>query len=228
MDDAIQTAKVRRRDTFLIESLKKVVDGIAGTFGPRCEVVLHDLRNVRNLDHSIIKIENGHVTGRTVGGPISDRGLKDVRSGAEEDLFINYPSVTKDGRLLKSSTIIFRDRRGKPVVSMCINFDITDIIGFNTAIQDTFAISEEPRRGEPPEVFGSDIAATLDEIANRAVRKIGKAIPSMTAKDRAEVVRQLDDGGYFLVKGAVKFLAGKLNVSKFTIYRYLEHYRRNS
>ena len=75
-----------KRD-FLIESLKIVVDAIARTFGPRCEVVLHDLRD---LDRSIIKIENGHVTGRSVGGAITDKGLRDLRSGCKDSLFINY------------------------------------------------------------------------------------------------------------------------------------------
>jgi predicted transcriptional regulator YheO len=55
------------KEAFLIESLKVVVDGIARTFGSRCEMVLHDIRNLINLDHSIVKIANGHVAGRTVG-----------------------------------------------------------------------------------------------------------------------------------------------------------------
>ena len=69
-----------------MESLKTVVDGIAGTFGPRCEVVLHDLST---LDHSIIKIANGHVTGRTIGGSITDQGLRQLRSDDKNNLMLN-------------------------------------------------------------------------------------------------------------------------------------------
>ena len=39
--------------------------GIATQFGSNCEVVVHDLS--RHPDHSIVAIENGHVTGRAVG-----------------------------------------------------------------------------------------------------------------------------------------------------------------
>ena len=213
------------KEEFLIESLKTAVDGIAGTFGSRCEVVLHDLRNLRNLEHSIVKIANGHVTGRTVGGPISDRGLKDIKSGPEWDVSINYVSVTKNGRHLKSSTILFRNVKGKPIAAMCINFDVSDILYFNAAIQDIFAVSEKTEQGLPVETFEGDIVSTLNEIADKVIRKAGKAIPSMGRADKIEIVRQLDEQGFFLIKGAIKIIAAKLNVSKFTIYNYLEQIR---
>jgi predicted transcriptional regulator YheO len=205
-----------------------VVDGIARTFGPRCEVVLHDLRNLRNLDHSIVKIANGHVTGRTVGGPISDRGLKDIRSRPEWDLSINYASVTRDGRTLKSSTMLFRDNKGKLIAALCINFDVTDILAFNTAIQDIFRISEETEQAGPAETFVGDMVSTLNDIADKVIRKVGKAIPSMRREDKIEIVRQLEEQGFFLIKGAIKLIAEKLKVSKFTIYNYLEQIRSES
>jgi predicted transcriptional regulator YheO len=212
----------------LIESLKIVVDGIARTFGPRCEVVLHDLRNLRNLEHSIVKIANGHVTGRTVGGPISDRGLKDIKSRPDWDLSINYASVTRDGRPLKSSTVLFRNDRGKLIAALCINFDVTDILSLNTVIQDIFAISEETEQAGFTETFVGDMVSTLNDIADKIIRKTGKAIPSMGREDKIEIVRQLEEQGFFLIKGAIKLIAGKLKVSKFTIYNYLEQIRSES
>ena len=213
------------KEEFLIESLKILVDGIAETFGPRCEVLLHDLRNLKNLDHSITKIANGHVTGRTIGGPISDRGLKDIRGGREGSLFINYPSVTKDGRSLKSSSVLFRNDKGKLIAALCINFDVTDIVSLNTVVQDIFATSEEVEQGGPTETFEGDVASTLDKMADKIIRESGKATPSMEKGDKIEIVRQLEEQGFFLIKGATKLIARRLNVSKFTIYNYLDQIR---
>jgi len=210
------------KEIFLIESLKILVDGIARTFGPRCEVVLHDLGD---LDRSIIKIENGHVTGRTVGGSITDKGLRDLRSGCKDSLLINYPSTTKEGRRLKSSTMIFRNEKKAPIAAICINFDVTDILNFNAVIEDIFSISEETAQGGRVETFQSDIVVTLNQIADEIIRKAGKAIPSMGKEDKIEIVRQLEEQGLFQIKGAIKFVAGKLNISKFTIYNYLEQIR---
>jgi predicted transcriptional regulator YheO len=210
------------KPAFLIESLKIVVDAIAKTFGPRCEVVLHDLKD---LDRSIIKIENGHVTGRTIGGSITDKGLRHLRSGSEKSLLINYPSTTKEGRRLKSTTMIFRNEKKVPIAAICINFDVTDILSFNAIIEDMFSISEEPDQDLGVETFESDIVVTLSQIADEIIRKPGKAIPSMGKEDKIEIVRQLDEQGLFLIKGAIKLIAGKLNISKFTIYNYLDQIR---
>lgn len=225
MKNAEDIKRRTSKEAFLIESLKIVVDGIGETFGPRCEVVLHDLRDLRNLDHSIVKIVNGRVTGRTVGGSISDRGLKYFRSGGKDDLLINYPSETKDGKLLKSSTMTFKDDKGKPIAAICINFDVTDILSLNAAIQDIFRISEETQQGGPFETFEHDMVSTLNEIADKIIRKAGKAIPSMGREDKIEIVKQLEEQGFFLIKGAIKLIAERLKVSKFTIYNYLEQIR---
>ena len=110
--------------SLMIDSLKRIVEGIARTFGSRCEVVLHDLSNP---EHSIVSIANGHVTGRSVGGSITGLGLKSLKSEARDDELINYRTVTRDGRTLKSSTITFRDSNEELELALCINFDVTDI-----------------------------------------------------------------------------------------------------
>lgn len=220
--------KDESKEIFLIESLNILVDGIARTLGSRCEVVLHDLRNPKNLEKSIIKIENGHVTGRTVGGSITDQGLRFLRSGRDDNALLNYSSVTKDGRPLKSSTFIFRNERGKPIAAICINFDLSDIMAFNTAIQDIFKVSEEQKgQDNLVETFQSDIVTTLGEIADETIGRTGKIAPSMNKKDKIEIVRQLENQGFFLIKGSVKLIASKLNLSKYTIYNYLEQVRTN-
>ena len=45
----------------IIESYKTTVEGLAAYYGPAFEIVLHDLID---LDHSIVKIVNGHHLGR--------------------------------------------------------------------------------------------------------------------------------------------------------------------
>ena len=48
----------------ILAALRPVVDGIAATFGPVCEVVLHDYRRP---EQSVVALA-GAVTGRSVGG----------------------------------------------------------------------------------------------------------------------------------------------------------------
>lgn len=208
--------------SFLFDCLGIMVDGIASTFGRRCEVVLHDLSN---LKRSIVKIANGHVTGRTVGGSITDQGLQYLKNDKGENLLISYQSTSKDGRFLKSSTFIFRNDEGKPIAAMCVNFDVTDILNFNSAIQDIFGLSEESTAENIIETFQGDINSTLNEIAQKTIRKTGKSVSSMGRADKIEIIRSLDESGFFLIKGAIKFIAAVLNLSKYSIYNYLETVR---
>lgn len=223
-----QSLRRETKEDFAFDALKKVVDLVAETFGPRCEVVLHDLRDLRNLDHSIIKIANGHVTGRTDGGPMSDRGLRDLRSGPEWDFSINYASVTNDGRALKSSTMLLRNNKGKPIAALCINFDITDIVNLNGVVQDIFRISDSTQQDKPCETFEVDMVSTLNKMADEIIRKTGKSVVAIGKEDRIGIVRQLDEQGFFVIKGGIKLIASKLKVSKFSIYNYLEQARAMS
>jgi predicted transcriptional regulator YheO len=206
----------------LIEILKLVVDGIAGTFGQRCEVILHDLRDVR---HSIVKIANGHITGRKEGGSFTDFGLKLLNPEIKNNLFLNYATTTATGRRLKSSTIMFRDSTGRPIATICINIDLTDIIHFNSAIQEFFQILEQPQNEEKIETFENDVSQALNEMVQLALSKINRPSANMNRDDRLSIVEELEAQGFFLIKGSVKYLAEKLKVSKFSIYSYMEKAR---
>ena len=49
-----------------LELLTQIAHGVAAEFGTSCEVVIHDLTK-RDLESSIVYIENGHVSNRALG-----------------------------------------------------------------------------------------------------------------------------------------------------------------
>lgn len=62
----------------ILAALLPVIDGLAETFGPTCEVVLHDYRRG---EQSVAAV-SGAVTGRKVGGALSEIGLAVLAQGA--------------------------------------------------------------------------------------------------------------------------------------------------
>lgn len=213
------TKRKTSKQIFSFEPLKTVVDGIAKTFGPRCEVVLFDLRNPQR---SIVKIANGYITGRAAGGPLHEDGVKYLKRGGKEDFVVSPLYITKDSRRIRCTTTVFKNDKKKPIAALTINFDLTDILNFNVAIEDTFGISKMISQDKHIEPFNGDIVSTLNEVADNIIRKTGRAIPSMGRKDKIEIVRQLEVQGFFMIRGAVKLIARKFNVSKYTIYNYIE------
>ena len=57
-----------------LELLKQMAHTIAMQFGRDCEVIIHDLTS-KDMEHTIVHIENGHVTNRKLGdGPSQTSG----------------------------------------------------------------------------------------------------------------------------------------------------------
>ena len=63
-----------------LDFYKRLAHAIALQFGDGCEVVVHDLQSA-DPDHSIVAIENGHVTGRKLGDGPSHVVLEALHAG---------------------------------------------------------------------------------------------------------------------------------------------------
>lgn len=205
----------------VFKTLALISMGIAKTFGSRCEVVVHDLRN---LDKSIVHIENSHVTGRSVGGSVlsrlsEDKGLSLLKKGIENQMLINYSTTASDGRALKSTTVIITNLSNEAIAALCINFDLTDIQTALGAIGDIFKIEE---REDQKQSGSDDIIETVIHMIQKEVDRYPCAVNAMKKIDRVRVVEFLHEQGVFATKGAVKIVAAKLNVSKHAIYSYLD------
>ena len=96
-----------------MDALKQIAKGIALQFGPNCEVVIHEISD-KSAYSSIVAIENGHVTGRKVGDGPSHVVLEQL--GHEDDSVrdqFGYLTRTKDGKILKSTSVYIRDETGR-------------------------------------------------------------------------------------------------------------------
>jgi predicted transcriptional regulator YheO len=218
--------------------LRAVARSLARTVGPRCEVVVHDYREWQRSGSTIVWIENGHVTGRHVGGPTTNLGLEALRSGdASPDRF-GYRARTRDGRSLRSSSIYFRNRGGELIGSLCINLDVSAyqearaaldaIIGTSGGAPSSSteaAGSGAPDGSEIQETFGEDIGEVLDALIQAAISRTGRTSSALTRDDKVAVVRYLDEKGAFLVKRAAERIARALGISRVTAYTYLEEAR---
>ena len=65
------------KEKAILESYMLSADGLAEFWGENCEVIIHDLTQ---LDASVVKIVNGHLSGRQVGAPISEVTLNFVNN----------------------------------------------------------------------------------------------------------------------------------------------------
>ena len=222
------TNDLRRNYELLVEFLGKAL-------GPDYEVALHDLTD---KNRSIVAIANGHVSGRSVGAPLTNVALGILKDKSYEtrDYMVHYAGVTINGKDLRSSTMFIKEN-GKLVGMLCINFDDSRYHALSQQIlalchPDGFDRDARPSVGGEngpvhtgPETFRNSTEAVTIDAINRELDKLGVPADRLTSDERLHIIANLEAGGIFLLKGSVKDVAVGLNCSQASVYRYLGQIR---
>jgi hypothetical protein len=66
------------------------------------------------------------------------------------------------------------------------------------------------------------LSETVERLISAAEKSIGKPVAKMSRTQKQMVVRFLDDRGAFLIRRAVDAVANRLEVTRFTVYNYLD------
>lgn len=203
----------------------RLAKAIAQQFGPNCEVVVHDLES-NDPESSIVAIENGHVSGRQIGdGPshVVLDALHGDRSNLQDHLA--YLTKTKDGKILKSSTIYIRDDFGMARGIFSINYDITLMLSMEQALR-TFTATDLP---EPePAAISRNVSDLLDELIAQSVEVVGKPAALMSKEEKIRAIQFLNDSGAFLITKSGDKVCKFFGISKYTLYSYIDEAKAQS
>ena len=212
--------ELTEEDRLVLRALEPVVDAVATLFGDNCEVLLHSLENLSN---SVVRIANGHVTGRSVGSPITDLGIKALKNAhpGSSDVIGSYFSKTSSGKTLKSVTALIRNRE-KPIGLLCINLDLS--VPLEDVLK-TFVADWNGSGGESPETFAMSSEELVHLSVDKAIEKMSRERQISANTRNKRIVQELHQQGIFDIKGAVDVVARELGVSRYTIYNYLREIR---
>lgn len=204
-----------------INTLQKLAKGIAAQFGSECEVVVHRLSE-QTMEHSIVAIENGHVTGRKMGDGPSHVVLEQLGKKIDPDQedHLCYLTRTRDGKLLKSSSMYIRGEDGEVGAIFCINFDISALTMMEHSINEL--ISPKDSSQKEPERITLNVSDLLDELIRQSVELVGKPVALMTKEDKVKAIRFLNQNGALLITKSGDKIAKHFGISKYTLYSYLD------
>ena len=193
-----------------LQFLFQLAKGIASQFGPNCEVVVHDLDS-NDPESSIVAIENGQVTGRKVGDGPSHVVLETLRGDREKlQDHLCYLTKTKDGKILKSTTIYIRNDDGTPIGIFGINYDITLMLAMENMLRQFTATEKESREPE-----------AISRI-EQSVKLVGKPVALMHKEDKVKAIQFLNETGAFLITKSGDKVCKYFGISKYTLYSYID------
>ena len=199
--------------------LDRLAHGIALIFGESCETIIHDFSDGMMTN---VAIYNGNVSGRSHGSHngILDSSLVDtsqIRKIGTHDI-INQLVHLKNGRTVKSSTFFLTGE--DYVLALGINYEITlmtQMEHFLSSVTsdsgDLFSTMSGNERSD---------ADLLVQLFHQALSRIGVPISAMKKQERFSLVALLKEQDYFRLQKSVGYVAKQLNVSKYTIYKYLK------
>lgn len=207
-----------------LERLKVIAHGLAIQFGPSCEVLIHDLQG--DLDTSLVYIENGTITNRHVGDGPSHVVLDVLNYDDGSEGRFGYLTKTKDGRILKSSTMYIRDDNGNIEYLLGINQDITEFVMMHRSLESLIGIGQAETG--TVEKITTSVSELLDDLLLEAERLVGKPGPLMNKVERLKAISYLNEKGAFLISKSSEKIAEYFNISKFTLYSDLNTIKEES
>ena len=207
------------------ELIQKFMDLLEHHLGESCEVILHDYS--KGPMHSIVDIRNGHVTRRSVGGCTTNIGFEILKGTVEAKDEFNYLTYASNGKILRSSSIYFKNSEGKPIGSVCVNLDITQSIQFEKFLnQYNHSEPSENEAGDPKEFFTENVNDLLDTLIERTARKFGQAPQTLSKEEKIQFIAELEAKDVFIITNSSKRICSLLGISKYTFYNYLDIVRK--
>lgn len=199
----------------ILDFLKRTAEGIAQTFGPSCETLIHDMSKP---GHPIVAIYNSHVSGRQAGSTADifgdDLGNGENRKSyrLEKDI-VNSLAVTKNGRYIKSTTIHYMGEDYH--YALGINFDYTALNSALSSLEGLVTVNTNL-----DEAISDSHNTQLEDIFEECLSVIGKPVEAMKKSDRLQLIALLMQKNVFRFQKSIIYVAEKLKVSRYTIYKY--------
>ena len=195
----------------MFDQLKQIAEGLAETFAPFCEVVLHDLTDPKN---AILAIHNNLST-RQVGEPATELGLARIADPNYPQIIANYANAFADGRQAKSTSIGVKNANGEYIAALCLNIDLTLFTNLQSVIGQFTSIDTEHRVNESLNPAGAEvIRARIDQYAAR----LATTPRALKTDERRTLLRELKETGCMEIRRAADIIAAYLGVSRATVY----------
>jgi predicted transcriptional regulator YheO len=162
-----------------------------------------------------LSIYNGQVSGREVGSTLDILGTdKELDATALATDFVNLYATTPSGQQIKSSTfhMIGEDYN----LALGINFDFTSLAYVNRTLVGLMSADTDLQSA-----MWTGGTGQLHQIFDECLSALGKPAEELNKKDRMKLVALMDQKNAFSFRKSVPFVASRLKVSRYTVYKYL-------
>ncbi len=191
-----------------------IAQSIAALLHPHAEVVLHDLETDR-----VVKIWN-NFSRRNPGDP--SLIAEEIQLEQNQDVYGPYERNNWNARRLKCiSSVVYANNQRAGL--LCINMDVSSFDAFKTLLENFAATSV----AMPAVLVERDWREQIHSALSAYLREMNMPLHALTREQKIETVRALDNQQLFATRNATQHVAEILEVSRATVYNWLNEARKN-
>lgn len=183
----------------ILEQYKTLVEFLGQALGSDYEVVLHDLSEGNN---AIVAIANGHISGRSMGAPLTALALRFLadKEYEQHDYKVGYRGVSRKNGHLRSSTMFIKDEEGRVIGMLCINFDPSRGVQAANAVLSMCGLppvscppagEDEEGAAQSTEIFVSNIPDVVRGAIEEVTGRSGLPSSRLTMEEKIRIVAAL-------------------------------------
>lgn len=215
--------KFSKQDHECLQSYFDLAETVADLIGPHCEVVIHSFENI---DESVVKIINGHHTGRTLNSPVTDLGLKMLRLYEQTGKCVSksYFTNAKSGGLMKSTTCILKNSSDEAIGMFCININLS--VPFPELIQTLMPMEDLTTVAtNQAENFGTNAKEVIEKAIMHAEQEVDAMQVGLKNRNK-NIIRVLHENGIFELKEATIIVAESLKITRHAVYKNIRQFQK--
>lgn len=188
-----------------------VVKAISALLYPHAEVVIHDLETKK-----IFFISNSFSRRKAGENSMLDSHLLKADKGL---IYPPYSKTGTKGETIRSVSAVLRTPEGKNRGLLCINMDVSKFEKARELIGTILGGMDSPKIES--ELFAYDWREQMNILFKEFLIDKNIGPEAMNRIDRREFVHLLNNKGLLQARKSIGYLADILNVTKATVYNYL-------
>ena len=207
----------------------RFAEGLQKFLGDQCEIVVHDFR--KGFEHSIVYIFNGEISGRAVGGhsrgAMNSHAGEDIEKYRESRIYFFNGIEGGKGKIFKSCTTLIKDKSNKIIGSVCLNLNVAGLLSAKNTLQNFIKYSMPSLASlREEDVDFNNVDDVLTFYMKKSEEVVGKPMSLMNKEEKIKALKYLNEKGVFKITKAGVLLSKAFQVSKYTLYSYLDESKK--
>jgi predicted transcriptional regulator YheO len=204
------------------EFVINLLEGVQELLGSNCEIIVHDFR--KGYEQSIVHALNSQLSGRDVGG--KPRGALIMNLGKDIETLKKSKVLFykgEKGQIFKSCSTLIGDSSNRVIGSICINIEVSQLLGVNSMLNEFLSTtSKNEILKDKSAIMAQNVDDVLQYYISTCEQMINSSMELMNKEQKIKAISFLYEKGVFKITKANMLLCERFQISKYTLYKYLE------